>query len=150
MRRQVRRWQSDWHRQQNAERLKEAQQVAWANWLAADWAWVLMDAGDAGDGPFEKLVPSLALPPRAPYSFGDGAAFDAAYWPDVLQRWPVQELATAAHPLGRKCNFALRRLSKVDIKSDADLREWEALRAYWQKAGLAQKKRALRCVPYPE
>ncbi|CAK0877372.1 unnamed protein product [Prorocentrum cordatum] len=146
--REVRRWPSRGHRHASEQRQRAleaaAKQAAWAAWLLPEWAWVLFDGGGGAvgapatpkpQGPPADALPVPAGPPpaRQPYSLGRGEdrarrpCLGEAWWPEPLRSWPVQGLACAAHPLGRKCNFALHRvLAPEPGRADA---EWSALAA---------------------
>eukprot|EP00928_Gymnodinium_smaydae_P025033 TRINITY_DN20078_c0_g1_i1.p1 TRINITY_DN20078_c0_g1~~TRINITY_DN20078_c0_g1_i1.p1 ORF type:complete len:401 (-),score=26.44 TRINITY_DN20078_c0_g1_i1:130-1332(-) len=137
VRRAVRRWPSALQRDViEARRCAEAWSL-WGAWQSADWSWTLLDTSQAG------ATPHQPSPARVAYSLGcsSAAVFNEPFWPELLRCWPARELWTAAHPLGRKCNFALKRLCAAGVRSDVEGREWASLKEAWRQGGLHAQHR---------
>lgn len=133
--REVRRWPSKGYKDSHSEKIRAHNQAAWSVWLQADWGWVLLDPQETGTS---STTPLSRYPPTESYMLGpgvDGHCFPEPFWPDVLRCWPSQALKCAAHPMGRRCNFALQRLSCCEAGSPSAALEWGCLQGLWRQGG---------------
>jgi len=141
--REVRRWPSKQYKAKHEEQLRAHEELFWSAWVASNWAWLLFDAQHTaalGDFRGPEGKPHTATPAREVYSFG-AFCLASAGMPELLHHWPLQSLACAVHPLGRRCNFSMQRLTAADVQVRATATEWQQLCRAWQDGGLAGRSR---------
>lgn len=119
--RPARRWPSRVAKEHQQVKLQQEKQQVWHAWIQAEHVWCLFEPKEDED----KAAPTLPVPVPEPYRLG-GLALSEAWWPELLQRWPLDRLVRAVHPLGRNCSFAGCR-----ITSSGNDREWAALSSLW-------------------
>lgn len=143
MLREARRWPSQEHKARHEKQMRAQDELVWSAWVAANWAWLLFDAQHIAavsgfTGPQGK--PHTEKPARDVYTFG-AFCLAAGGMPELLHHWPLQSLACATHPLGRRCNFSMQRLTAADAQVRATANEWQQLCRAWQDGGLAGRSR---------
>mmetsp|Transcript_30413 Transcript_30413/g.77824 ORF Transcript_30413/g.77824 Transcript_30413/m.77824 type:complete len:418 (-) Transcript_30413:139-1392(-) len=149
MSRKIRRWPSAQYKAARLEWLKEQSLKLWEAWMKADNAWCLLEPSEAPHLASAAQTAAARTPPaREPYGLGANLALSEAWWPELLRRWPSDNLARAAHPLGRSLGFAATRVAPpggcaapggVVGEGGACAAEWSALCALWSQGGHASK-----------
>jgi hypothetical protein len=131
--RHVRRWPSKAHREWREEQQKALIMAAWSEWVQADFSWSLFDADELGDCSGTRK-PSKDVPKSRAYGLGHTCTFADSFWPSLLRTWPTASLKAAEHPLGKRCSFAMLRLTPMSSHCTP---EWQILRETWNQGGLA-------------